>query len=394
MESKTEAAKTVEGKITDEALAELKSRIGKKLRCEVGNEMASKETITRFARGVGDVNPLWNDEEYAQKTRYGSLVAPPSWLYSTIGAGAQHGLPGVHGFHAGDDWEFYRPVLLNDRIKAEEIFTGVEEKASSFATRIVIEHRERRYHNQRNELIAKAKGWVIRAERRTAREKGKYSNIQIPHPWPDEELKKIEKEILEEEMRGSQICYWEDVKIGEDVPACIRGPLGVTDEMAFMAGNGGIYLKANRAALVEYAKHPAWAFRDPNTFAFEPMPSIHYNISAARALGLPQPYAIGVQMNSWLINMLTNWIGDEGWIKKCYCEYRHFVFLSDVVWLRGKVVNKYIDENNEYCVDIETSGFNQRGENTMPGKSTLLLPSKEAGTWPVAKRLGGNCDSI
>jgi len=46
----------------------------------------------------------------------------------------------------------------------------------------------------------------------------------------------------------------------------------VTDEIAFMAGNGGIYLKAHRAALLDYAKHPAWAFRDPDTFAYEPMP--------------------------------------------------------------------------------------------------------------------------
>jgi len=69
-------------------------------------------------------------------------------------------------------------------------------------------------------------------------------------------------------------------------------------------------------------------------------------------------------------------MGDEGWLKKCDCEYRNFVFLSDVVWVRGKVVTKYIDENKEYCVDIETCGFNQRGENTIPGKSTIILPSE------------------
>jgi acyl dehydratase len=387
MESKTETAKTVEGRISDEALADLRSKIGKKLRSEVGNELACKETITRFARGIGDTNPLWNNEEYARKTSYGCMVAPPSWLYSVIGAGAQFGLPGVHGFHSGDDWEFYKPVLLNDHIKCEETFTGIEDKASAFARRMIIEHRERLYYNQRNETVAKAKGSVIRVERGSAREKGKYSKIQIPHPWTDDELKKIDKEILDEETRGNRIRYWEDVQIGEDIPSCVKGPLGVTDEIAFMAGNGGIYLKAHRAALVDYAKHPAWAFRDPGTFAFEPMPSVHYNTSAARAVGLPLPYAVGVQMSSWVINLLTNWMGDEGWLKKCYCEYRNFVFLSDVVWIRGKVVNKYIDKNKEYCVDVETSGCNQRGENTIPGKSTLILPSKETGSLPVAKRL-------
>ena len=85
--------------------------------------------------------------------------------------------------------------------------------------------------------------------------------------------------------------------------------------------------------------------------------------------------------------MLTNWIGNEGWLKRCYCEYRDFVYLSDVIWLRGKVTKKYIDEINEYCVDIDTSGYNQRGENAIPGKATVILPSRESETWPVRKRV-------
>jgi acyl dehydratase len=392
LEPKIKVASTIEGRITDEALAELKSRIGKKLRSEVGNELACKETITRFARGVGDINPLWNDEEYARKTVYRCLVASPSWLYSVVGAGAQQGLRGVHGFHSGDDWEFYRPVLLNDRIKCEETFTGFDEKPSQFAKKMVIEYRERIYYNQRDEIVAKAKGWIIRTERGSAREQGKYSKVQMPHPWTGDELKKIEQEVLGEEIRGSRVRYWEDVEIGEEIPACIKGPLGVTDVVTFMGGAGGLYLKAHKAALLDYAKHPAWAFRDPDTFALEPMPAVHYNTSAARAVGLPYPYAPGVQMNSWVINLITNWMGDEGWLKKCYCEYRRFVFLSDVIWLRGKITNKYVDDNNEYCVEMDTTGFNQRGENTMPGKSTVILPSRKAGTLPVGRRIKLNKD--
>jgi hypothetical protein len=79
-------------------------------------------------------------------------------------------------------------------------------------------------------------------------------------------------------------------------------------------------------------------------------------------------------------------MGDDGWLKKCYAEYRSFVYYSDVIWVRGKVTNKYID-GAEYCVDIETSGVNQRGENVMPGQATVVLPSREKGTWPVVTRL-------
>jgi hypothetical protein len=80
-------------------------------------------------------------------------------------------------------------------------------------------------------------------------------------------------------------------------------------------------------------------------------------------------------------------MGDEGWLKKNYAEYRRFVYHSDAVWFRGKVTRKYIDEDGEHCVDIETSGVNQRGENTCPGYSTVVLPSREKGDWPVEKRL-------
>jgi len=65
------------------------------------------------------------------------------------------------------------------------------------------------------------------------------------------------------------------------------------------------------------------------------------------------------------------------------------VYLSDVVWIRGTVVNKYVDEKDEPCVDIKTTATNQRGEEVMPGRSTVILPSRERGEGPVGFRLSG-----
>ncbi len=387
MEGKAKAAQVEQGYITPEALAEFKSRVGTKFRLgPKGNELACRETIVNFCKGVGDVNPLYNDEKYAKKTRYRCLVAPPSWLYSTA-AGVQQGLRGVHGFHSGDEWEFYKPVLFGDRIKPEQIFAGVEEKPSEFAGRMIIEYHDKLYYNQRDELVAKAKGWIIRAERRAAKKKRKYSQIQLPHPWTKEELEKLESELLAEEIRGDKVRYWEDVQIGKELPPVVKGPLGLTDEIAFCAGCGSYYFAAHRAALLQYKSHPAWAFRDRNTHSLEPVFAVHYNLSAALAAGVPYPYAWGRQMQSWQIQLLTNWMGDEGWLKRSYCEYRRFVYFSDVVWVRGKIISKYIDDNREHCVDVETSAFNQRGENTMPGRATIILPSQEAVSWPVGIRL-------
>ena len=38
-----------------------------------------KGAIIKFAQSVEDRNPLWNDEGEARKTRYGGMIAPPTF---------------------------------------------------------------------------------------------------------------------------------------------------------------------------------------------------------------------------------------------------------------------------------------------------------------------------
>ncbi|MFC2003728.1 acyl dehydratase, partial [Chloroflexota bacterium] len=222
------------------------------------------------------------------------------------------------------------------------------------------------------------------------RKKGKYHSIQLPHPWTESELKKVEEEVLSEEIRGSDTRYWEDVVVGEELKPVVKGPIGLTDEVAYIAAGGAPIprLAAHGVSLRQYRKHPAWAFRDPNSYALEPIFAVHYNKEAAKAMGLPMQYDVGFQRQCWQIHLLTNWMGDEGWLNQTYAEYRRFVYHSDVVWVKGKVTKKYIDDNGEPCVDIETNAVNQRGEEIMPGHATILLPSREHDAWPLNHRLG------
>ncbi len=380
--------KMQDGKITEEGLAKLRSLIGKKLRItQQFNDLASKTAIRNYVNGIGDVNPLYRDPAYAEETRYGRLIAPPNWLYSVFPTWVSVGLPGVHGFHSGNDWEFYKPVYEGDTITPECIFEGFDDKKSQFAGRIIILKEESRFYNQTGDLVAKTGVWSIRAERHSARGQGKYSDIQLPHPYTQEEMKKIEEEVLAEEIRGSKVRYWEDVDVGEELPPVVKGIFGLMDMIAYTVGAAPVQVAAHGSQLRFYQKHPAWCFRDTTTNALEPIYAVHFNKVAANTAGLPLPYDAGAQRQGWLIQLLTNWMGDEGWLKKNYAEYRKFVFFSDTVWFTGKVVKKYVDEDGEYCVDIETHGFNQRGEDTVPGHSTVVLPSREAGSWPVEKHL-------
>jgi len=379
-----------DGKITEDGLAKLRDLIGTKLRIpNIFNQYVSKEAIRNYVNGIGDVNPLYRDEEYAAKTRYGRLIAPPNWLYSVFPTYVPVGLPGVHAFHSGNDWEFYKPIFYGDTINPECIYRGYEEKKSKFAGSIVLSYMDAMHYNQKGELVAKAREWSVRAERGASRKTGKYHSLQLPHPWAEEELKKIEDESLAEEVRGADVKYWEDTEVGEELKPVVKGPFGLTDMVSYCVGAQPVRLAAHGAQLRYYREHPAFAFRDPETCALEPIYAVHYNKAAANAAGLPYQYNAGVQTQSWLIGLMTNWMGDEGWLKRNYAEYRRFIYFSDVVWFKGKVVKKYIDENGEYCVDIETHGINQREEDVAPGSSTVILPSRETSQdqWPVARRL-------
>jgi acyl dehydratase len=383
--------KMAEARISKEMIEEMKAKAGLKLNTEnsTHNEEANRMAILKFAEGIGDPNPLWTDAEYAKKTRYGSIVAPPSFIWATM-AHVQFGWKGLGGFHSGCNIEFYKPIYLNDRVTSECIFTGFDgPKPSEFAEEMVVDHFDNKYWNQHGDLLVKYHWWIIRIGRGKAKEKGKYSKLTLPHPWTEEELKKIEEEVLSEEIRGSNPRYWEDVNVGDEVKPVVKGPLGLTDELAYFVGGATPIprLSAHGASLRQYRRHPAWAFRDPNTGALEPIFAVHYNKEAAKAMGVPMQYDVGLQRHCWGIHLLTNWMGDDGWVKRSYTEYRRFNYFGDVVWIKGKVTKKYVDEQGEYCVDIERHAMNQRGEDIMPSHATVALPSREKKISPLDKRL-------
>ena len=243
-------AKISEGFITNEALEEWKQRIGVKLRIgNVFNQYVSKEAIRNYVLGIGDINPLWQNEDYAQKTRYKGLVAPPNWFYSVFPTWVLQGLPGIHAFHSGNDWTFLKPVFWGDTITPESIFTGFDVRTSKFAGKMVREYQRANFYNQRDELVAFTDLWLIRAERAAARSKGKYTSIQLPHPWTEKELKKVDEDTLNEQIRGNSPRYWEDVKVGDELHPVVKGVFGLMDMIAYTVGAAPVQVMAHRASL-------------------------------------------------------------------------------------------------------------------------------------------------
>lgn len=365
-----------EGKITPEAIKAAENMIGMQLRPEGPYlQDATPDTMRNWCNGIGDLNPLYRDEEHGRLSRYGSIVAHPNFpmAFGWIGR-TRWGLPGVHGFYAGNDWEFFRHVRPGDRITAIERVVGIDVKESKFSGTLVMQYVEATFANQFGDVVAKALGTCTRHERKAAREAGKYDDIKM-HEYSAEDFAVIDNAILMEEknMRGTNVRYWDEVQEGEELPEIVRGPLSLMDTMGFLVGSGrghthGVIFK-------NAVKHPGHFFRNPEAGGGIEYTGIgHHRESTAKEVGVPGVYDYGPQRSSWMASLVTNWMGDAGFLKRVRTQMRGFNIMGDCTWARGKVTRKYIKDGNA-LVDIEIRGENQRGELTTPGLATVLLPS-------------------
>lgn len=384
-----------EARLTDEMVSRMQDRAGTELRIDhsVFNEEATRLAVAKFAGGIGDINPLWTDPEHARRSPWGAPVAPPTFVIGCF-SGLQFGWPGLGSFHSASRLRFHRPVYWYDVITSSCRYEGFSGPAPSrFAGRMVTDHFANRYVNQAGDLVAEIDWDVVNFERASARSKGDKETqaaerYAIPHPWTDDELDKLRAQVLSEEPRGANPRYWEDVAVGDELGPLTKGPIGLTDEVAFVAGGGAPIprLSAHAAALHAYEAHPAWCFRDPETGALEPIYSVHYNRHAANAMGVTYQYDVGFQRQCWQIQHLTHWCSDWGWVKTAEAQYRRFVYLSDVITLSGTVVETFVDGDGEHCVRVETAAVNQRGENVMPGSAVVALPRRGAPDSPASRR--------
>jgi acyl dehydratase len=362
--------------ITEEKLGELRKRLGVlwRPRQPYYNTTATKDSVRHFCHGIGDTNPLFTDAEYAKKTKFGRLVAPPCFLYSVYWPAQGRGMPGIHAWHSGDDWEFFRPILEGDEFTYTNTLVDIKEKGSEMAGKTVIQYHEITYTNQRGELVAKALDWCVRAGRRSAGEKGKYKEIERAS-YSADELKKIYGDYEREEVRGGHPRYWEEVEIGDELTPVVKGPLSLRDVIAWLMGAGSPFMRAHALAYSFLKRHPGTDMIDSTTQQMDVPELVHMEESRAQEIGIPGAYDYGCQRISWLGNLLTNWMGDDGFLKRLRAELRRFNVVGDTTWLKGKVAQKYI-KDGERLIDIECWAENQRGEITMPGLATVRLPSK------------------
>lgn len=99
---------------------------------------------------------------------------------------------------------------------------------------------------------------------------------------------------------------------------------------------------------------------------------IHYDLEFAKSTGLDGLIVHGALKHAFLGQLLHDWIGNEGRIKRFGCSYRGMDVPNQDIMCRGKVVKKY-EENGEQLVDVQVWTENPEGKQTTPGTATVRL---------------------
>lgn len=363
------------GEITDEALAELRGTIGREVRRgQPYIESINPDAIRHYAYGIGDTNPLWVDREYAEASGHGHQ-APPTILYAMdkILSGYVGGLTGVHAMFAGTKFRWHRRLVAGDQLRGTARLKDLIERPSKFAGRSVQQIYEVTFTDQQGETVAVAESYCFRTERDAARERGKYgAEDSAPVEWSADQLGEIAEAYRRQEKtrRGAEPRYIDSVKVGDRLPAILKGPYTATTAVSYLLGWGGLYVRSHGHAFALYEEHPGLAI--PNEMGVpEPPERVHWDPDLARRVGVPGAYDYGPERVSWMGHVVTDWMGDEGFLSSLDVQVRRHNLIGDLVTLAGSVTQTNPETGT---VTIALEAHDHRGNESARGTATVVLP--------------------
>lgn len=119
--------------------------------------------VRRFAEAVEDPNPLYADEGAAQRSRYGAIIAPPTFLRAA-GSVIPY-IPELESFErvldAGSEWEYEEPVRVGDTITVELRVRNVTQRNLSIGPAVFTTF-EFTYRNQLGQVAVRQRTTLIR----------------------------------------------------------------------------------------------------------------------------------------------------------------------------------------------------------------------------------------
>jgi len=167
----------------------------------------------------------------------------------------------------------------------------------------------------------------------------------------------------------------EDVSVGDELPGIIKGPLTVVDIISMHMGWGWGGYGVGPLKFAHQLRKRMPAFYQPDEYGVpDVVQRLHWDADRALALGIPAPYDYGQMRAAWVSHLLTNWIGDDGWLAEMDLQLRGFNYHGDVHRCTGTVTAK--GESAHEVISLDVSATSQRDETTTRGTAKVLLPSK------------------
>jgi acyl dehydratase len=378
--------------LDNDTIAEVRRRIGIPVRYSPRNhnEVSSTDSFRHFARAYGDDNPLYSEPSYATSSAWGSPIAPP--LYPFVSGIARpvdlsdaertimnsgDPLAGIGQYMCGERWLLIKPVRAGDVLWQTQTLHSAELRPRSFGggTGALVSHRV---------------GWVDEfgapfafrfldfwhADREKSNQAGKNREVERPH-YTDEDLERIDACYESEAVRGAQPRPASSVKIDDELGPIAKGPISVTDLVAWHAGVGwGMYGGgSSKIAYTNRKRIPKFYLKNDQGF-WDSAQRCHWDDAWAQRLGHPAAYDYGVMRTNWMVHLVTNWMGNDAWIWKVSASVRKFNYLGDTHFVSGVV--RDVDLATD-TVTIDATGVNQRGETTCDARIVVILPSPEGG---------------
>jgi acyl dehydratase len=351
----------------------------------ITNEWITTDTIRHFADGMGDRNPLWRRHDYARQTRWGGIIAPPTISDTIIQPYSGNMRPNEYipkfktyfSLPNGSGRQMFQVVRPGDRFRAVQIYLGLKEVEPTRPSCRMFEETVRRVLiNQREEVVAIHDRYMDVVINFPVDDDHPYWMKRRKRRLTDAERDAIQRGYDEATRRGVETLYWEDVKVGEELKPLTVGPISVYDIAACYTAISGhavaFDLEWERIKLI-----PDFHWLDPEVNAWTCGGICHFQDNKGHAMIFDGGAAVGFYCQvEWVIGrMITDWMGDDGFLKKLDDRCPIYPILGDVLCCKGRVARKYIDKD-EHLLDLEVRCENLDGLVLMPGSATVRLPSR------------------
>lgn len=100
----------------------------------------------------------------------------------------------------------------------------------------------------------------------------------------------------------------------------------------------------------------------------------HHDVEYIRSTGVPDIFVNTGFTRACLERVITDWMGDEGWLRKLSFRMKRMNMPGDIMTCKGKITKKFLKDDDHF-VECDVWVENQREGVTTEATATVILPS-------------------